>query len=157
MLPPHGVDFSCGRQAARVAGSQIFPSHWELGPLELVSRRKGSTTGNHHACKILSLVAHIAGPAMLHGGDERKLYPCDSYSGKRIHPPTTYCKMRWHKARAPFPLADIRPMPSFILSHTEIWTIFHWASVVTQWLMTRNTSVFGIQEIWQNAYFLSCS
>lgn len=35
---------------------------------------RGSTgTGNGHACKILSLVAHMAGTAVHYGADERKL------------------------------------------------------------------------------------
>lgn len=58
---------------------------WQLDLFGACLGERGSTrTGNRHACKILSLVAHIGGLAVHYGGDERKLCPL-IFSQAKIH------------------------------------------------------------------------
>lgn len=40
-----------------------------------LTERGSARTGNHYACKILSLVGHMVGLAMRYGDDKWKLYP----------------------------------------------------------------------------------
>lgn len=108
------------------------PVSLRTGTFGACLRERGSTrTGNHHACEILSLVAHMAGPAVHYGGDERKLYPLIR---KEIHLPHTRPdtniitqKMSTHT----FPPAKTYSLcPSLLyLSQTHIFqeveTIFH--------------------------------
>lgn len=62
------------------------PVSQRAGTFGACLRERGSTgTGNHHACKILSLVAHMAGPSRALWRWWKEALPFDTQSGKKTY------------------------------------------------------------------------
>lgn len=123
MSPPHAMwTFHVG---VRLPGwlAVRSPVSLRAGTFGACLRERGSTgTGNRHACKILSLVAHMAGTAVHYGGDERKLYPSVLSQAKK-HTPDTDINTSTRKEQVHISTSqNLLSVSLSLLSHTHIFT-----------------------------------